>query len=176
MVLNVAIQQDDTAEDADAQMGTLDHMYYEIIEKLMSRVYLKLCHVYEQAFQENFGQDEIDVVEFNYNWKYEEIAQKVIDVMKIQRGYELEWDKIQFFNSEYNRVTFSSYFKNKEADSEGKFCWLEQLITKKSHYINFMTLEDELPFNMSDKYGLLQFVVSTGALIEKCKSENGPRL
>ena len=105
LVLNVLIT-DGKVSEQDENL-TVNGLYYHIIEELSSRVFLKLCCVDDVPFQEQFNQDEIDVVEFNYNWRYEEIVQKVHEVMMQRRDFDVDINRIQLFNSEYNRVTYS---------------------------------------------------------------------
>ena len=105
LVLNVLIT-DGKVSEQDENL-TVNGLYYHIIEELSSRVFLKLCCVDDVPFQEQFNQDEIDVVEFNYNWRYEEIVQRVHKVMMQRRDFDVDINRIQLFNSEYNRVTYS---------------------------------------------------------------------
>ena len=105
LVLNVLITDGNVSEQ-DENL-TVNGLYYHIIEELSSRVFLKLCCVDDVPFQEQFNQDEIDVVEFNYNWRYEEIVQRVHKVMMQRRDFDVDINRIQLFNSEYNRVTYS---------------------------------------------------------------------
>lgn len=131
-----------------------------MVVSLLSRVYMNLCRIYDQDFKEKLSEEIVGVVEFNYNWGYDEIAQQVIKTLQLEKGVTggmpLTMEELQFFNQQYTRLTYSEFIE------DNKECWLEELVaSKQSPYLNFMILEGlNPPFSLSDRCGLLSYKVS----------------
>ena len=119
LVLHVCICDDQTIGKLEEQDPTLKKLratvvqqYIDIYNQLCNRVYVNLCefldvHINQKEWQEN----RMGVQEFNYLDSYEEIAQKVVKYYNAYPGNQrqIEWHQVQFFNGEFNIVSYYDY-------------------------------------------------------------------